>query len=99
MIELEACVAMQSWVNREYRRGLRKHPCGAPVLGISGVEMLLPTLTTWRRPVRKSSTQLHRAGLRPRVSSLMTSLEGIMVLNAVVDEQYSHIGIPLVQMG
>ena len=29
MIELEACVAMQSWVNREYRRGLRTHPCGA----------------------------------------------------------------------
>ena len=36
-------MAMQSWVNREYRRGLRKHPCGAPVLRISGVEMLLPT--------------------------------------------------------
>ena len=47
MIELEACVATQSWVNREYRRGLRTHPCGAPVLRISGVEMLLPTLTTW----------------------------------------------------
>ena len=47
MIELEACVATQSWVNREYRRGLRMHPCGAPVLRISGVEMLLPTLTTW----------------------------------------------------
>ena len=31
---------------------------------------------------RKSGTQLHRAGLRPRVSSLMTSLEGTMVLNA-----------------
>ena len=42
MIELEECMAMQSWVNREYRRGLSKHPCGAPVLRISGVEMLLP---------------------------------------------------------
>ena len=63
MIELEACVATQSWVNKEYRRGLRTHPCGAPVLRISGEEMLLPTLTTWGRPVRKSSTQLHRAGL------------------------------------
>ena len=48
---------------------------------IRGVEMLLPTLTTWGRPVRKSSTQLHNAGSRPRVSSLMTSLEGTMVLN------------------
>ena len=47
----------------------------APVLRISGVEML-PTLTTWGQPVRKSSTQLHR------VSSLMMSLEGTMVLNA-----------------
>jgi hypothetical protein len=44
MIELEACMARQSWVNREYRRGLRTHPCGAPVLRISGVEMLFPTL-------------------------------------------------------
>ena len=32
--------------------------------------------------VRKSRTQLHRVGLRPRVSSLMASLEGTMVLNA-----------------
>jgi hypothetical protein len=48
MIELEACIATQSWVNREYRRGLKTHPYGAPVLRISGVEMLLlPTLTTW----------------------------------------------------
>jgi hypothetical protein len=39
MIELEACMATQSWVNREYRRGLRTHPCGAPVLRISGVEV------------------------------------------------------------
>ena len=30
MIELKACMATQSWVNREYRRGLRTHPCGAP---------------------------------------------------------------------
>ena len=81
MIELEVCVAKQSWVNREYRRGLRMHPVGAPVLRISGVYMLFPTFTTWGRPFRKSRTQLHRAGLRPRVSNLM-SLEGTMVLNA-----------------
>jgi hypothetical protein len=43
MIELEACEAMQSWVNREYRRGLKTHPCGAPVLRISRVEVLFPT--------------------------------------------------------
>ena len=82
MIEMEVGMATQSCVNREYRRGLRTHLCGAPVLRISGVEMLNPTLTTWGRPVRKSRTQLHRAGSRPRVSSLMKSLEGTMVLNA-----------------
>ena len=31
----------------------------------------------WRgSPIRKSRTQLHRVGLRPRAYSLMTSLEG-----------------------
>ena len=82
MIELEACVAMQSWVNREYRRGLSTHPCGAPVLRISEVEVLFPTFTTWGLPVRKSRTQLLRVGFRPRALSLMMSLEGTMVLNA-----------------
>ena len=38
-------MATQSWVDREYRRGLRTHPCGAPVLRISGVEMLFSTFT------------------------------------------------------
>jgi hypothetical protein len=56
MIELEACMATQSWVNREYRRGLRTHPCGAPLLRISEVEMLFPTLNTWGQTVRKSRT-------------------------------------------
>ena len=52
MIELEVCMATQSRVNRLYRRGLRTHPCVAPVLRISGVEMLFPTLATWGRPVK-----------------------------------------------
>ena len=43
MIELEACIATQFWVNREYRRGLSMHPCGAPVLRISEVEILFLT--------------------------------------------------------
>ena len=46
MIELESCLAMQSWVNREYRRGLSKHPCGATVLRISGIDVVFPTFTT-----------------------------------------------------
>ena len=69
-------------VNREYRRGLRIHPCRAPVLRISRVEMLFPTITTWGQPVRKSRTQLQWAGSRPIVLSLLPSLEGTMVLNA-----------------
>ena len=39
---------------REYRRGLSMHLCGAPVLRISEVEMLFPTFTTWGWPIRKS---------------------------------------------
>ena len=52
-----------------YRRGLRTHPCGAPVLRISGVEMLFPTLTNRGRPVRKSRIQLQREVFSPRVLS------------------------------
>jgi hypothetical protein len=76
MIELEVCMATQSWVNREYRRGLRLHSCGDPVLRISGVEMLLPTLTTWGRPVRKSRTHLHRAGSKTQGLELIDEFGG-----------------------
>jgi hypothetical protein len=55
---------------------------GPTVLRISEVEVLFPTFTTWGRPVRKSRTQLHRAGFKPRATSLMMSLEGTMVLKA-----------------
>ena len=64
------------------QEGLSTHPCWAQVLRISEVEVLFPTFNTWGWPVRKSRTKLHRAGLRPRASSLMLSLESIMVLNA-----------------
>ena len=47
MTVLKVCLVAQSLVNREYRRGLSTHPCGAPVLRISGVEGMLPTFTTW----------------------------------------------------
>ena len=66
-------MATQSWVNREYRRGLSTHPCRAPLLRVSEVEVF-PTFTTWGRPVRNSRTQLHSAGFRPRAPSLMMSL-------------------------
>jgi hypothetical protein len=40
MMELEMCVATQSWINMEYRRGLSTHPCGTPVLRVSVAEVL-----------------------------------------------------------
>ena len=73
-------VIVERKVERKYGRGLSTHPCGAPVLMISEVEVLFPTFTTWGQPVRKSRTQLHRAGFRPRAPSLMMSLEGTMAL-------------------
>jgi hypothetical protein len=79
MIEFEACVVTQSWVNREYRRGLSTHLYGALVLRISKVEVLCPTFTPWGRAVRMSRTQLQWVGFRPRTLSLMTSLAGTMV--------------------
>jgi hypothetical protein len=51
MIEVEVCKATQSWVNREYRRRLSTHPCGAPVLRIREVEMLFHTFTIWGQSV------------------------------------------------
>jgi hypothetical protein len=96
MFEMDAT---QSWVNRDYTRGLITHPCGAPVWRISEVEGLFTTFTTRGRPIRKSRTQLHGAGFRPRAPSLLMSLEGTVVLKAVVNEQHSYIGIPLIQMG
>ena len=48
------------------------------MLRISVADLLLPTLTTWVRPVRK----LQREVFSPRVLSLVMSFEGTMVLNA-----------------
>ena len=76
------CVATQSWVNKEYRRGLSPHPCGAPMLRISVVEVLFPTFTTWGQLVWKSRTQLYMVRFRPRASSLMMRLEGTIVWKA-----------------
>jgi hypothetical protein len=45
-------------------------------------DVLLTTLTTWGRPVRKSRSQLQREVFSPRVISLVMSFEGTMVLNA-----------------
>ena len=80
MIKGEVCMATQSWVKREYRRGLSTHPCGEPVLRISeGVVFYLHHLGATRQEVQGPVAQ---GGARPRVLSLMMSLEGTMVLTA-----------------
>jgi hypothetical protein len=68
---------------QEVQEGLSRHHCGAPVLRISIAEVLLLIFTTWGRPVRKSRTQLHREGFRPRAPNLVISMEGTMVLKVV----------------
>ena len=51
------------------------------MLKISVADVLLPNLTTWGRPVRKSRFQLQREVFSTRVLSLLMSFEGTMVLN------------------
>jgi hypothetical protein len=89
MMVLELCLAAQLWLNREYMRGLSTHPWGAPVLRINVADVLLPTLTTWRRPVRKSRIQLPREVFGPRFLSLVLSFEGTMLLNAELSSNNS----------
>ena len=55
---------------------------GPPALRVSVEEVMMPTFTTWGRPVRKSRTQLHREEFSPRAVSFVVSLEGTMVLKA-----------------
>ena len=49
-------------------------------LRASMADVLLPTITTCKRPVIKSRIQLQRDVFSPRVLSLLMSLEGTMVL-------------------
>src|SRR4029434_8482874 len=79
---LELCVATQSCVYREYSRGLSTQPCGAPVLSVMLLEVLLPTRTACGLSLRKSRIQLQREVLSASWSSLQISCCGIMVLKA-----------------
>ena len=64
------------------QEGTEHAPPRPPVLRLSLADVLLPTLTTWGRPVRKSWIQLQWEVFSPRVLSLVMSFEGTMVLNA-----------------
>src|SRR4029434_2799370 len=81
-MRFELCVAAQSCVNKENRRGLSTQPWVVPVLVMTVDEVWSPILTTCGLPVRKSKIHLHREVLSPRSTSFETSLEGMMVLNA-----------------
>src|SRR4029434_715838 len=79
---LEPCTAVQSWVKREWRRGLSTQPCGTPVFRMRVEEVWFSTLTDWGLLDRKSSIQLQREVLIPRSLSFVISLEGMTVLKA-----------------
>ncbi len=53
-MEVELCEDTQSWVYREYSRGLRTQPCGAPTFRVMELEVNWPTFTTCGLAVRKS---------------------------------------------
>ena len=57
LIELEVCVATQSRVNREYRRELSTHPCGAQDQRSGGVVSYLHHLGVARQEVKDPVTQ------------------------------------------
>ena len=76
MIELEACGATQSWVNREYRKGLSTYPCGAPVLRIREVEVLFPTFTTWGSACQEVQDPVAQVGAQTQGPELNDELGG-----------------------
>jgi hypothetical protein len=63
------------------QEGTEHAPLRGPGLRISMADVLLPILTTWGWPIRKSMIQLQREGFSPRILSLVMSFERTMVLN------------------
>ena len=74
-------------------------PWGAPVFRVRLEDVVLPIRTACGLPVRKFRIQSRRAMLSTRFLSLVTSVRGTTVLNALVNEKHSHICFPLVQVG
>uniref|UniRef100_A0A3Q0T7B0 C-type lectin domain-containing protein n=1 Tax=Amphilophus citrinellus TaxID=61819 RepID=A0A3Q0T7B0_AMPCI len=62
---------LQSWVYRQYRKGVSTQPCGEPVLIVLLDERWGPGLTVWGRLVKMSFIQEHVRGGRPRVCSFI----------------------------
>ena len=82
MMVLESYQAMQSWVNREYRRGLSTHPWG----GSSVEDQRGRCVATYTHHLGAASQEsrilLQREGFSPRIFSLVMSFESTIVLNA-----------------
>ena len=81
MMVLVGWVRVQSYVYKEYSNGLSTQPCGEPVLSVMVEERWGPSFTVCGRFVRKSFIQVQE-GERPSAVSLLTSMSGMMVLNA-----------------
>ena len=94
-------MAMQSWVNREYRRGLSTHPYGAPVLRISEVEVLFPSFTTCGAARQEVQDPIAQGGVETQGLKLNDELGGYygVYCCVVVNDPHSYIGIPLVPVG
>jgi hypothetical protein len=65
-------MATQSWVNREYRRGLSTDP----VLRISEVEMLFPTFNTWEAARQEVQEPIAQRGVETQGLKLNDELGG-----------------------
>lgn len=71
IIVLEPCIGLQSWVKRDYRKGLSIKPWGMPVISEMAEEVMLFNLL-----VRKFSIQLHRKVLLPKVTKFSDQFRG-----------------------
>jgi len=81
-IELEGNLATQSSTYKEYRKGLRTQPCGAPLLRMIVEEVLLPVFIYCCLRVRKFRVKLQRQEPNPRTRTFDMRFGGIMVLKA-----------------
>ena len=64
-------------------------PLKGPCVEYQHADVLLPTLPTRGRPVRKSRIQLQSEVFSPRVLSLVMSFEGTVVLNSELSSMNS----------
>lgn len=72
---LEPCTGLQSWVKRKFRKGLSTQPWGMLVFNIMVKEVMFFDLTCCSLLVRKSSIQLQRKVLMPRLPILWFSIK------------------------